>query len=205
MNIYRLLPTFDRRLEQAAIVDQGFGGGFGATLGGAEIIADPAGFRHSQCLHRLEQQGALRIRGGWHVGIVPVRQDAFGEIVDPMKIMALGDHQAAGGKQYFQRAFFRFPFPPAAAFTVGTLEIGRAHRAVLVDMLQQQFYGRAMFIHPFGGIFPAHRAGIDHAVAVQTVIFDRQETGFMRPVLEQLALLQQLIQPLLRIAAEPAP
>jgi len=122
-----------------------------------------------------------------------------------MKIVALGDHQPAGGKQDFQRAFFRFPFPPAAAFTVGTFEVCRAHRAVLADMLQQKLYGGVMLLHPFGGIFPAHRARIDHPVPVQAIILDRQETGFVRPVLEQQALLQQFIQPMLRIAAKPAP
>ncbi len=42
-------------------------------------------------------------------------------------------------------------------------------------------------------------------MAQQPVVFDRQKTGFMRPVFEQLALRRDaFVEPLLRIGAEPA-
>jgi hypothetical protein len=47
-------------------------------------------------------------------------------------------------------------------------------------------------------------AGVEHAVAVQAVILDRDEAGFVGPVFEQLAFGQQLVQPG-GVVAEPAP
>lgn len=52
---------------------------------------------------------------------------------------------------------------------------------------------------------PALRGGIEHAVAVERVVLYGEEAGLVRPVLEELALGEQFIEPELLVVAEPAP
>jgi hypothetical protein len=121
-----------------------------------------------------------------------------------MKIAPLGHHQLPDGEQHFEVAFLRLPVPPAVAFARLAREIRRARRSGCADMLEQALDLLAVFRVPFGGVFPAHPARVQHAVAQQAVVLDRHEAGLVRPVFEQIALGQMLVQPLRRVGAEAA-
>ena len=52
---------------------------------------------------------------------------------------------------------------------------------------------------------PALRGGVEHAVAVERVVLYGEEACLVRPVLEEVAIGEQLIEPALLVVAEPAP
>ncbi len=96
------------------------------------------------------------------------------------------------------------PVPPAVALAGAAREIGGAHGAARANMREQRVDCVAMLRVPFGRVFPAHADGVEHLVAHQAEVLDRQEARFMRPVLEQFRVGEMFVEPLRRICAEPA-
>jgi hypothetical protein len=71
-------------------------------------------------------------------------------------------------------------------------------------MLEQIVNLSAILLVPFGCVFPAHSAWIEHPVTQQPVVPNRQETRLMRPVFEQRAFCEMFVEPLLRIRPKTA-
>ncbi|MNN44562.1 hypothetical protein D3C81_1588570 [compost metagenome] len=119
--------------------------------------------------------------------VVPVRHHPVGEIVHALKITSLHHHDFSRGKQPLQMTLMRFPLPPAAGAFTRMFEIGRTHRAVVLNMRNQLVDFVGIFMHPFLPILPAHVLRREHPMPHQPEIGTRQKTGFMRPVFHQIA------------------
>jgi hypothetical protein len=115
--------------------------------------------------------------------------------------VAARDHELTRREEVLERLLLGLPLPPPAGLPVGARELGGADRAPLPDALQHAPDLLGVGSEPGAGLL----AAFQHETPVQAVVFDRDEAGRVRPVLEERPLGQKLVQPGRLVGAEPAP
>ncbi len=213
MNHQRRLAAIEQRpghLDEHALVDQLFDVRHRFTpfeiriLGGLLRAGDP------QRQQSLLDEKAVRLITGYHVRIDPVRQHPLAEIVDSLKIDAVGDHRLAAGVHEFERQLCRFPVPPRPGLPLFVIEIRGPHRPLIPDPRPHRVQ------HVLGGSFgdpavepsPGFIGEGLHVVHPVAIIPQRDDRRGVAPIFEQPALVRVVDQPVEVgevVAAQPTP
>src|SRR5205085_10094922 len=153
----------------------------------------------------LERHLTPRLFDRGEHAFVPCGQHALAQVVNPLEVLPPRDHQLARREEHLKGALLGLPLPPAAGLPVAAREVGRAHRAALAYEGEQAFDLFAVRLDPAARVVPALRLCVEHSVAVERVVLDGEEACLVRPVLEELALGEQLVEPARLVVAEAAP
>src|SRR5690606_31295055 len=103
-----------------------------------------------------------------------------------------------------ERALLGFPPPPRSTLPAAALEVRRADRAVFADVGEDALEDVAVRLDPVLSVLPPHPPRIEHAVAEEGVVLDREEARLVGPVLEELPLGEELVEPARLVGTEPA-
>jgi hypothetical protein len=127
------------------------------------------------------------------------RQHALRQVVQTLEAVAARNREPARGVQRFEHDLRRLPVPHPAR--PGALEVARAERAALTDLAQYLVGQLGLALEDVAA--PRMRLGeARHPPAVHRIVLDRNETRFVRPVLEDAAGLHQLRHGRFRIGAD---
>ncbi len=169
------------------------------------VIRHPASFDQPQRPAAGAHHILLRLLDARQIPLVaPLGDNPLGQVIDPLKVAPLPYHQLTGGKQHLQMALLRFPVPPAIALAGCAFKVGRPHRTMLANTLDQLANLLLMGSEPVGRKLPAHGGGVKHPVAQQPVILAGHKAGLVGPIFEDLAVGQQLLQPTRFVLAKAA-
>src|SRR5690606_13814936 len=107
----------------------------------------------------LEGEGAPDLVAGGEPRVVPIRQHPFTKVVDPLEVLAAGDHELAGGEEGFEGALFGLPLPPPAGAAVVPFEVRGADGPVSADVFQDAVEHVAVSFDPILAVLPPHPRG----------------------------------------------
>jgi len=136
-----------------------------------------------------------------HTRIDPIRQYAFGQVVNFLKTLTRIDHEFSLHEQLFKRLLGGLPVPPSRVTPTGILEVPGAQRALGSNACPN-------FAHQIliAVLEPATLAvHLCHARQGKTIISHWQPGRSMKPVFEDFALSYQLIEEPGRVIRDPGP
>ncbi|SSC65033.1 unnamed protein product [Ciceribacter selenitireducens ATCC BAA-1503] len=120
------------------------------------------------------------------------RDDALGQVIDLLEIVAAGDRQLAGVPEEFERGLRRVPVPPTARLVILGFHLARHDRAALADLLVGLVEGLVEPLAlPFGPVLQDARLAPHEAVLPVGKEGGRDDRGVVGPVLEERAVLFQ--------------
>src|SRR5207344_2385943 len=111
----------------------------GETFATAKVVGYPARLRDAERAHGtqdLRPPDLRRVQGFRHLHADAV-QDALGQIVDALEILAAQDHQFAECEPCLEPALLVLPAPPPRLAFLLAFEVRRLHRPVVADVREQ--------------------------------------------------------------------